>query len=159
MVGEANTKAERTISEANGRSERAIADSKARAEKMVADAEALAKDTIDEANTRAGHIEADARSHADEMVAEHSVTLRATEEAEQLIRSANRDAEGLRDHADAYAIDVLDKVSGVLEKLQTSVNQGKSVLRPAPKNDDYGDSTPLNGSNAFAGEYTNGYRN
>lgn len=158
-VTEANMRAEKTIGDAKGLADRTISDAGERADKAITDASAKAAAMVEDAQTRAAHIETEARRQSDEMVAEHSVTLRAHEEAEAHLGAASRDAEALRDHADKYAIDVLDKVGGVLEKLQISVTQGKSALHPAQ--DNFADSANGNG---FAGEYAPGqyvgtYRN
>ncbi len=150
---DSSAKAEKMVADAKGLAERTISDAGERADKAISDAAAKAAAMVEDAQTRAAHIETEARRQADEMVAEHSVTLRAHEEADAHIGAATNDAEALRDHADKYAIDVLDKVGGVLEKLQLSVTQGKSALHPAQN--PYPDGASTNG-NGYAGEYAPG---
>ncbi len=161
---EANLRAEKTIGDAKGLAERTINDAAERADKTINDATAKATALVEDAQARAAHIETEARRQSDEMVAEHSVTLRSHEEADAHMDAATRDAEALRDHADKYAIDVLDKVGGVLEKLQLSVTQGKSALHPVKDDSDAALANSAANGNGFAGEYTPGqyvgtYRN
>jgi len=159
-IAESKTHADRLLSDAQNRSERMISDAESKANRTIEDANALSQRTIDEANLRAENIEKDAKLSADEMVAEHSITARANEEAEQRVNEATGEAETLRRNADDYAFEVLDKVSGVLDKLNVSVEAGKDALRrnssaTALADESY-DSTYVSYGN---GEYTNGFRN
>jgi cell division septum initiation protein DivIVA len=128
-IAESKNHADRLLSDAQSRSERMVGDAQTKADRTIDDANNQAQKTIDDANSRAEHIEKDARERADEMVAEHSVTIRANEEGEQLVLNASREAEDLRRHADDYAFEVLDKVTNVLDKLTVSVDAGKQALR------------------------------
>lgn len=151
LINTAERDAEKLVTDARNRSDRAIADAKNQVDRMMNDAEiqinrsteaantkaartteaadAQAKRTIDEANDRAMHIEENAQKQADALVAENAVTTRAHEEAEAHLDSANSEAEELRRHADDYAFEVLDKISGALDKLNSSVEAGKESLR------------------------------
>jgi cell division septum initiation protein DivIVA len=157
-INESKTHADRILSDAQNRSERMISDAEAKANRTIEDANALSQRTIDEANLRAENIEKDAKISADEMVAENSITIRAQEEAEQKINEATNEAETLRRNADDYAFEVLDKVSGVLDKLGVSIEAGKDALRrnsSAVTNEAYDSSYAAYGNS----EYNNGFRN
>lgn len=148
-IAESKNHADRLLSDAQSRSERMVGDAQTKADRTIDDANAQAQKSIDEANSRAEHIEKDARLRSDEMVAEHSVTLRAQEEGEQLVQNASRESDDMRRHADEYAFEVLGKVTNVLEKLSTSVEAGKQSLRS--------NSTTLD--DGYSASYTNGHTN
>lgn len=154
-VSEAKALAERTVAEAKAHSERLTEDTRNRAERTIDDANLLSQKTVEEGNQRAAHAEEEARKRAVVMVAEHEITLRATEEADLTRQTAQNDAEEMRRQADDYAFEVLDKISGVLDKLGSSVEAGKGALRqPA--------ATYANGeysAEAVAAGYSNGFRN
>lgn len=162
-VSEAKAHAERLMSDAQSRADRTVADAQAQAERTLENANAQAQRTVDEANERAAHVENDAQKRADELVAEHSITQRAQEEGEETIALAQRDSDEMRRQADDYAFEVLNKITGVLDKLSHSVEMGKESLRQSGQgmNDEsaegYGE--PYFPSNsAVASGQANGYR-
>lgn len=153
-VTEAKTMADRTVSEAKTHAERLTEETRARADRTIEDANAKAQKTIDEANERAHRIEEDARKRADEMVSEHEVTIRAGEEADATRVAAINEAEEMRQNADDYAFEVLDKVSVVLDKLSITVTAGKDALRGSSVAQTNGDYS----NDALTGSFNNGFR-
>ena len=180
LIDTAERDAEKLVTEARNRSERAITEAKNQVDRLNTDAknnierateaananatrtleaaDAQAKRAIDEANDRATHIEANAQKHADALVAENAISLRSQEEAEARLDAANAEAEELRRHADDYAFEVLDKISGALDKLNTSVEAGKESLRA--NSSTYGDDLkdPYAPSGGYANTDFNGAR-
>ena len=180
LIDTAERDAEKLVTDARNRSERAITEAKnqvdrmnndaqikidraneaieSKSTRMIEAAEAQAKRTIDEANDRAMHIEANAQKHADALVAEDAVTKRAQQQADDHLSSANGEAEELRRHADDYAFEVLDKISGALDKLNSSVEAGKESLRA--NSSTYGDDLkdPYAPAGGFANTDFNGTR-
>lgn len=180
LIDTAERDAEKLVTEARNRSERAIGDAKNQVDRMSTDtqnkadrtieaanasaartvesAEAQAKRTIDEANDRAAHIEANAQKHADALVAEDAISRRSQEEADARLNGATTEAEELRRHADDYAFEVLDKISGALDKLNTSVEAGKESLRA--NSSTYGEDSkdPYAPSGGYASPDFNGTR-
>ena len=156
-VAEAKSHAERAVSEAKSHAERTLEDAKTRSERTIDEANVKAQKTIDEANDRAHRVEEDARKKAAEMVSENEITLRANEEAEATRLAAQTEADLMRNNADDYAYEVLDKVSAVLEKLGSSVEAGKDALRApaspaAYSNGEYvGEAVPASYNNGFRG--------
>ena len=169
LVTDARTRSERSLTEAKNQADRLNTDAKntaertieaanANAARTVEAAEAQAKRAIDEANDRAAHIEANAQKRADDLVAEDAISQRSQEEADARLDAANAEAEDLRRHADDYAFEVLDKISGALDKLNTSVEAGKESLRA--NSSTYGDDfkDPYAPAGGYANSDFNGTR-
>lgn len=167
LVTDARSRSERTIVEAKNHVDRMMTDAQNKADRTIEAADSKAARTlevaesqatraIDEANDRAAHVEDNAQKHADALVAENAITQRSQEEADARLDTANTEAEELRRHADDYAFEVLDKISGALDKLNSSVEAGKDSLRAnatVHSNAEYG-----NGFAAFPNPEMNGTR-
>ncbi|RYG73158.1 hypothetical protein EON80_03490 [bacterium] len=152
VITDARTRSERTVNEAKAHADRLTEETKARTDRSIEDATNKAQKTIEEANERAHRIEEEARKRADEMVSEHEVTIRAGEEADATRLAASNEAEDMRQNADDYAFEVLDKVSGVLDKLSVSVKAGKDALRTPAGNFSNGEY----GNEVLSGNFNNG---
>ena len=150
-IGEAKNHADRLTNDAQLKANRTVETADAKAARTIEAADAQAARTIDEANDRAAHIEANAQKLAETLVADNAISKRSQEEADARLDNANAEAEELRRHADDYAFEVLDKISGALDKLNTSVEAGKESLRA--NSSTYGDD--LKDPYAPAGNYAN----
>ena len=128
MMNDAQIKVDRAIETADAKAARTIEAANTQATRTIEAADAQAARTVDESNDRAQHLEEAAQKRADALVAEDAITTRAYEEAETHLNKANAQAEELRRHADDYAFEVLDKISGALDKLNSSVEAGKESL-------------------------------
>lgn len=158
LTTDAQNKAARTIEAADAQATRTVEAANAQATRTIDEANAQATRTIDEANDRAAHVEDNAQKQANALVAEDAITKHSQEEADARLNAAKSEAEELRRNADDYAFEVLDKISGALDKLNISVEAGKESLRANTST--YGDDLkdPYAPSGGYANSDFNGAR-
>jgi len=79
---------------------------------------------VAQANEEAERIVALAREEAARLVSEHVIVQAAKARAEDLLAQAERDAQAIKDDADAYVLEVLGELENRLERLLTIVRNG-----------------------------------
>lgn len=129
VVTGAHNEAQRLVADAQAEAQRLVSDARSAADRTVADARSHSDRIVEDARREAERIIADAQQHAEQLVAEHVITQRAQQFAEETHQAALGDSREMRDQADQYAYDVLDKTSTVLQRLLGSVEQGKDQIR------------------------------
>ncbi len=129
VVENANTEAKRMVNDAQNEAQHLVGDARSQADRTIEDARSRAERTIEDARREAERIVADAQQHAEQLVAEHTITQRATQNAEKTEQDAAREADELRRQADDYAYDILDRTENILQKLMTGVQQGKDQIQ------------------------------
>jgi cell division septum initiation protein DivIVA len=129
ILSGAKNEANRLMSDAQSESKRLIDDARSEAERARGDARSHADRIVEDARREAERIVADAQQHAEQLVAEDTIMQRAQDAAIALHEQAQHDAQAMRDHADQYAFEVLDRTSAVLNKLVVGVEAGKDHLR------------------------------
>jgi cell division septum initiation protein DivIVA len=70
-----------------------------------------------------------AREKADQLVAEHSVIAQAEERSDEVLADAYRQAAAVRTEADAYALEVLERIAAQLETFGRTNDNGMKVLQ------------------------------
>jgi len=128
VVTGAHNEAHRLVSDAQGEAQRLVADARAAADRTIQDSRSHSDRIIEDARREAERIVADAQQHAEQLVAEHVITQRSQEFAETTHQHAQADAQEMRDQADQYALEVLEKTSTILQKLLGGVEQGKNQI-------------------------------
>jgi hypothetical protein len=70
-----------------------------------------------------------ARGKADELVSEHALVAQAQARAEQIVADAYDEGADIRADADAYALEVLERIAGQLDGFRRTVENGIQLLR------------------------------
>jgi hypothetical protein len=95
-----------------------------RARQIEADRDVLLK----QAQEQAEAMIAKGRETAAGLVAEHAVVAQAEERSREILRLAEEQADGKRQDADAYALEVLERIALQLESFRRTVDNGIQVL-------------------------------
>jgi hypothetical protein len=90
-----------------------------------------------QAQAQAEAMIAAAREKAAGLVADHAVLRQAQERAEEALKDAYDEAGSIRADADAYALDVLERISAQLAGFSRTIDNGMQLLRGA-----HGDGGP-----------------
>lgn len=84
---------------------------------------------VEEAKQEAARIVEQGRLNQQQMIADSEVLKIAKAQAEDLRNTADRDAANMRRGAENYAYDVLSQLEGVVGKVMTTIERGKSEVR------------------------------
>lgn len=128
IMNGAHNEAQRLITDAQNEAQRLVGDARANADRTIQDARTNNDRIIEDARREAERILADAKQHAEQLVSEHVITQRAQEFGELTQQTAVREAQTLRDQADEYALEILDKSSTVLQRLLMGIEEGKNQI-------------------------------
>ncbi len=71
----------------------------------------------------------EARIQADQLVAEHAITSQAQARSEEILRRAQDEAQTIRSEADAYALEVLERIDAQLAQFARQVRNGIELLQ------------------------------
>jgi cell division septum initiation protein DivIVA len=137
VVVTARAEAQRTVTEAQNESQRVLGDSRSQSERIVAEARTRADRVLEDARREAERIIADAQQHAEQLVADHAITSRAQQAADQMEQAAVQESQHLREQADDYAFDILDRAETVMRKLVIGLEHGKAQLNPPQQHVNY----------------------
>jgi len=135
VVVTARAEAQRTVTEAQSEAQNVLGDAKSQSERIVSESRTRADRVLEDARREAERIIADAQQHAEQLVAEHAVTNRAQQAADQMEQAAIQESNHLRQQADNYAYDILDRAETVMRKLVIGLEHGKAQL--SPQDSDY----------------------
>ena len=83
-----------------------------------------------QAQTEANRLVSQAQERVGRMIAEDNVTLAAQDRAHELIEQARQEAEEVRNGADQYAVELLDRLDTELHHITGSVRNAISALTP-----------------------------
>lgn len=139
VVVTARAEAQRTVTEAQNESQRVLSDSRSQSERIVAEARTRGDRVLEDARREAERIIADAQQHAEQLVADHAITARAQQAADQMEQAAVQESQHLRQQADDYAYDILDRAETVMRKLVIGLEHGKTQLNPPQQHVGYSD--------------------
>jgi vacuolar-type H+-ATPase subunit H len=114
-----------------------LGDSRSQSERIVAEARTRADRVLEDARREAERIIADAQQHAEQLVADHAITARAQQAADQMEQAAVQESQHLRQQADDYAYDILDRAETVMRKLVIGLEHGKTQLNPPQQHVNY----------------------
>jgi cell division septum initiation protein DivIVA len=137
VVVTARAEAQRTVTEAQNESQRVLGDSRSQSERIVSEARTRGDRVLEDARREAERIIADAQQHAEQLVADHAITARAQQAADQMEQAAVQESQHLRQQADDYAYDILDRAETVMRKLVIGLEHGKTQLNPPQQNVSY----------------------
>lgn len=101
------------------------------AEEILARARADAEQALTGARAEAEAIGRTAEERAQGLVADHKVLGAAKENAAEMLTEAHGEAGRIRAEADAYARQVLERLSADLDRVSTSVRNGLDALPPS----------------------------
>jgi cell division septum initiation protein DivIVA len=85
-----------------------------------------------QAQTEANRLVAQAQERADRMMSEDNVRVMAEERAHEIVAQARREAEEVRDGADQYAMDMLDRLDAELRRVQANVHHAIDAMQAQP---------------------------
>jgi cell division septum initiation protein DivIVA len=85
-----------------------------------------------QAQTEANRLLTQAQERADRLVTEDSVRTAAEERAHDIVEQARREADDVRQGADQYALDMLERLEGELRRIQGGVRNAVTALSGAP---------------------------
>jgi vacuolar-type H+-ATPase subunit H len=86
-----------------------------------------------QAQTEANRIIKQAEERVARLVAEDHVRREADDRAHEIVEQARRDAEDVRRGADDYAMDLLERLDGELNRIQHSVANAMNALSNSPR--------------------------
>ncbi|GAC1319333.1 MAG: hypothetical protein NVS2B16_06170 [Chloroflexota bacterium] len=81
-----------------------------------------------QAQTEANRLVTQAQERVERLTAEDNVRLMAEERAHELIAQARRESDDVRDGADQYAMDMLERLDAELRRVQGSVRNAMDAL-------------------------------
>ncbi|MEO6906894.1 MAG: hypothetical protein ABI210_03295 [Abditibacteriaceae bacterium] len=137
VVVTARAEAQRTVTEAQNEAQRVLGDSHSQSERIVSEARTRGDRVLEDARREAERIIADAQQHAEQLVADHAVTARAQQSADQMEQAAVQESQHLREQADDYAFDILDRAETVMRKLLIGLEHGKAQVNPPQQSMNY----------------------
>lgn len=108
--------------------ERMLEEARAEAESTIAQAKREAETTISSAQNEAKRLIDEAKIAQERMVDESEVLKIAQAQADELRVSSEKLARQLRRGADDYAMDVLAKLEGTVNKVQVAIERGRTEL-------------------------------
>ncbi len=108
--------------------ERMLEEARAEAESTIAQAKREAETTVSGAQTEAKRLVNEAKIAQERMVDESEVLKIAQAQADELRVSSEKLARQLRRGADDYAMDVLSKLEGTVNKVQVAIERGRNEL-------------------------------
>jgi DNA anti-recombination protein RmuC len=91
-----------------------------------------------QAQTEANRVITQAQERADRMLAEDQIRTLAEERAREISERARREAEDVRQGADDYALEMLERLEEQLRRIQNNVHNAIDALttQPAPSEDE-----------------------
>lgn len=91
-----------------------------------------------QAQTEANRMIAQAQERVERMVSEDNVRLVAEERARDVVERARHEADDIRNEADQYALDLLDRLDAELRRITGSVRNaiGAMTAQPSPSPDE-----------------------
>jgi len=101
------------------------------------------------AHTQAEAMIEAARQKVDGLVAEHIVLKQAEERADEVLGQSYQEAARIRGEADAYALEVLQRIAAQLESFGRTVQNGIRLLESGSP---VGHPTPVKGDDGGAGD-------
>lgn len=137
VVTTARSEAQRTMTDAQNEAQNVMGDAKSQSDRIVSEARVRGDRVLEDARREAERIIADAQQHAEQLVAEHAITGRAQQAADQMEQAAVQESTHLREQADDYAYDILDRAETVMRKLVIGLEHGKAQLNHQPANTSY----------------------
>lgn len=81
-----------------------------------------------QAQTEANRLVTQAQERAERLLAQDNIRLMAEERAHELVAQARREAGEVRDGADQYAMDMLERLDAELRRVQGSVHNAMDAL-------------------------------
>lgn len=105
-----------------------------RARQIEADRDEVLRQAADQAEAMI----AQGRETAAQLVSDHAVVVQAQELARQVVEAAEKDALTKRNDADAYALEVLEKLAAQLQDFERVIDNGIEWLRRSAESDDIG---------------------
>lgn len=129
LVTDAQAEANRLMTEAQSETKRMADEIRAEAERVRQESRERADRIVEDARREAERIVSDAQQHAEQLIAEDTIMQRAQQAAQLLHEQSVQEANEMKQHADAYAYEVLDRAGQVLSKLVMGVEAGKDHLR------------------------------
>ncbi len=81
-----------------------------------------------QAQSEANRLVRQAEERAERLVSDDSIRREAEERAHAIVEQARRDADEVRQGADQYAMDMLDRLDRELQRIQTSVGNAINAL-------------------------------
>lgn len=81
-----------------------------------------------QAQSEANRVVRQAEERAERLVSDDSIRREAEERAHAIVEQARRDADEVRQGADQYAMDMLDRLDRELQRIQTSVGNAINAL-------------------------------
>lgn len=130
VVVTARAEAQRTVTEAQSEAQNVLGDSRSQGERIVAESRTRADRVLEDARREAERIIADSQQHAEQLVSDHAITSRAQQAADQMEQAAIQESNHLRQQADDYSYDILDRAETVMRKLVIGLEHGKAQLSP-----------------------------
>jgi len=103
-----------------------------RAETIISNAESEAEKKVVEAREQAERILTEARAAAEKMISENEVTQEAQRRAAEIIEQAKTHGQQIRSGADAYALEVLNKLESMTAKITAAIRTGRAQLAGKP---------------------------
>jgi len=87
---------------------------------------------LTQAQTEANRIVSQAQERAEQMVTQDNVHVMAEERASEVVDQARREADDVRQGADDYALDVLDRLDAEVHRVQGSVRNAINAMSAQP---------------------------
>ncbi|MFN2569930.1 MAG: hypothetical protein ABR564_10090 [Candidatus Dormibacteria bacterium] len=110
----------------------AISTARAEAERLIAQAQQEAEQTGSRSQEEAERLITEARQRAQELTAEHSIVQNAQQHASQILAQADELGEKVRNEADEYARDTMERLEDQLARTLTTIRKGIETL-PSPR--------------------------
>ncbi len=88
---------------------------------------------LSQAQSEANRVVRQAEERAQRLVSDDNVLREAEERAHAIIEQARREADDIREGADQYAMDMLDRLDRELHRIQGSVGNAISALSSRPE--------------------------
>jgi cell division septum initiation protein DivIVA len=85
-----------------------------------------------QAQTEANRLVTQAQERADRMMSEDNIRLMAEERAHEIVAQARREADDVREGADQYAMDMLDRLDAELRRVQANVHHAINAMQAQP---------------------------
>lgn len=87
---------------------------------------------LSQAQAEAARLIQQAQDRAERMVSEDSILRQAEDRAREIVAAARQEADEVRQGADEYAIDMLDRLDAELHRVQGSVRNAIEAMNVAP---------------------------
>ena len=126
-LSEAENGARATLDDAARRAQATLADAQAKASEMARDAADKANAMVADAQARAQAMLADAQARAAQLVSENEITLRANQEAEHILSTAQAEADRFRSLS-------RQEVHGLMANADAALSQQLDALRQLRQN-------------------------